>query len=92
MEVAPMRRKASVSWRDVDKRMRRAAELRQQGLSLRKIADQLAVTHTTVKRDLERWEASQVDRLLEHLGGTYEGSSSRMFRPNVPDPTDRRMQ
>jgi len=30
--------------RDVDRRMRRAVELRQQGLSLRKIADQLAVT------------------------------------------------
>jgi transposase len=87
-----MRRKASVSWRDVDKRMRRAVELRKQGLSLRKIADHLVVTHTTVKRDLERWEATQIDQLLEHLGGTYAADEGRMFQSNVPDPNDRRMQ
>lgn len=84
-----MRRKASVSWRDVDKRMRRAAQLRQQGLSLRKIADQLAVHHSTIAADLARWEAENVDRLLSDIGVGYEPETSRIRQP---DPTDRRMQ
>lgn len=85
-----MRRKTA--WRDTDKRMRRAAELRQQGLSLRKIADLLAVTHTTVKRDLGRWESVEIDQLLEHLGGTYAPREGLMFQSDVPDPDDRRMR
>jgi len=91
-----MRRKASVSWRDVDKRMRRAAQLRQQGMSLRKIADQLAVTKSTIERDLARWEAAEVDRLLSHMAVPYDGSEAGMGQrngtPKTPDPADRRMQ
>ena len=87
-----MRRKASDSWRDVDKRMRRAVQLRQQGLSLRKIADQLAVDKRTIQRDLERWEAAEVDRLLGHMGGAYEPSGEVKPQRNAPDLTDRRMQ
>lgn len=87
-----MRRKASVSWRDTDKRMRRAAQLRQQGMSLRKIGDQLAVDKRTIQRDLERWEAAEVNRLLGRMGGAYESPGGVMPHPKAPDPTDRRMQ
>lgn len=37
-------------------RMRRAVELRAAGLSLRKIAERLAVDEGTVRNDLKRWE------------------------------------
>jgi IS30 family transposase len=85
-----MRRKASDSWRDVDRRMRRAVQLRQQGLSLRKIADQMAVHHSTIAADLARWEAENVDRLLSDIGVGY--GSEKTSRIRQPDPTDRRMQ
>ena len=91
-----MRRKASDSWRDTDKRMRRAAQLRQQGLSLRKIADQLAVTKSTIERDLARWEATQVDEFLSHMTVPFDlsetGMGQRSGTPKTPDPNDRRMQ
>jgi len=85
-----------VSWRDTDKRMRRAAELRQAGLSLRQIADHLAVSHPTILRDLSRWEAEQIEQLLVHTPGTYEAEEGRMYHrdvpPKAPNPSDRRMQ
>lgn len=91
-----MRRKASVSWRDTDRRMRRAAQLRQQGLSLRKIADQLAVTKSTIERDLARWEAAEIDRLLSHMAVPYGPSGAGKGQRNGTDlkinPDDRRMQ
>lgn len=42
-------------WKDPDKRMYRAAELRQQGWSLRRIAEELAVGVATIHRDLARY-------------------------------------
>jgi IS30 family transposase len=66
-----MRRKAEVSWRDVDKRMRRAVKLRRDGLSLRQIADRLAVTKSTIERDLARYERAEVDQLLSHIAVPY---------------------
>ena len=91
-----MRRKAALSWRDTDKRMRRAVELRQAGFSLRKIADQLAVTKSTIERDLKRWEAAEVDQLLSHLTVPYDDAGPGMGQPNgTPfkiSPLDRRMQ
>lgn len=48
--------KKSARWRDKDRRMARAAELRAMGFSLRRIADRLAVSVGTVHSDLARWE------------------------------------
>lgn len=91
-----MRRKASVSWRDTDKRMRRAVQLRQQGLSLRQIAIQLAVTEPTIRRDLARWEGQEVDEWLRHFDASYERGGTAMTQANDAarkiNPDDRRMQ
>lgn len=46
-------------YRDRDKRMARAAVLRSQGLSLRKIAAELRVDEKTVRLDLQRWETER---------------------------------
>ena len=72
--------------------MRRAAELRLGGLSLRQIGTQLGVDKRTIQRDLERWEAAEIDRLLGHIGGAYDGDDGHMPQSNAPDSTDRRMQ
>ena len=80
-----MRRKADVSWRDTDKRMRMAVKLRQQGLSLRKIADRLVVDKRTIQRDLARWEAAEVDRFLGHFTGAYVALEPRMPHSYAPD-------
>jgi IS30 family transposase len=81
--------KRKTAWKDTGKRMRRAAELRQQGMSLRRIGNLLAVHHSTIAADLERWEAENVDRLLSDLGVGYEPETSPIRQT---DPTDRRMQ
>jgi IS30 family transposase len=47
-------RKGRPQWRDKDKRMARAVALRAQGLSLRQIAEKLAVSAPTAMRDLRR--------------------------------------
>ena len=39
-----------------DRRMARAVELRGEGLSLRQIAERLACSYMTAKRDLDRWD------------------------------------
>ena len=46
-------------WRNPDKRMARAVALRQQGWSLRRIGDELAVTEATIRRDLARYSREQ---------------------------------
>ncbi len=58
--------------RNPDRRMAAAVRLRVAGMSLRQIASELAVTHTTVRRDLARWdhEHPNVVPLLEHSAGT----------------------
>jgi orotate phosphoribosyltransferase-like protein len=43
-------------WRNPDKRMARAVELRAQGWSLRRIGAELAVSEGTIRLDLARWE------------------------------------
>lgn len=53
------------------KRRARAAELRDEGLSLRQIAERLSCTHTTVRRDLAQWDAANKNVVrLEHSAGT----------------------
>lgn len=46
-------------WRNPDKRMARAVELRAQGWSLRRIGTELAVSEGTVRNDLARWGRQQ---------------------------------
>jgi orotate phosphoribosyltransferase-like protein len=46
-------------WKNPDKRMARAAELRAQGWSLRRIGTELAVSEATIRNDLARWEGQQ---------------------------------
>jgi len=46
-------------WRNPDKRMARAVELRAQGWSLRRIGTELAVTEVTIRRDLARYAQEQ---------------------------------
>lgn len=43
-------------WKNPDKRMTRAVELRAQGWSLRRIGTELAVSEGTIRLDLARWE------------------------------------
>jgi hypothetical protein len=54
--VRTYKRKRPRQWRDKDKRMVAAVRLRTQGLSLRQIAKELAVSEGTVRNDLARWE------------------------------------
>jgi transposase len=50
--------------------MREAVKLRGTGLSLRQIGDRLAVSRTTVQRDLARFEQESVNNLLSSLSHT----------------------
>lgn len=65
---------------DPAKRTEAAVRMRATGWTLRKIADQLGVTHTTIRRDLTKWEQQNVEHLLEHLGDP----DTAMFRRDVP--------
>lgn len=65
---------------DPAKRTEAAVRMRQSGWTLRRIAGFLGVTHTTVRRDLARWEQENVEHLLEHLGDPATG----MFQRDVP--------
>ena len=49
------KRKRPSQWRDKDKRMTLAVQMRAQGMSLREIAKELAVSYQTVANDLGRW-------------------------------------
>jgi len=46
-------------WKDPDKRMRRAVDMRRQGWSLRRIGAELAVSEGTIRNDLARWVHQQ---------------------------------
>lgn len=48
-------------WRDKNKRMAKAVELRDRGLSLRQIAARLVVSEGTIRNDLKRWQAARVN-------------------------------
>jgi lambda repressor-like predicted transcriptional regulator len=50
------KRKRPRQWRDKDKRMRAAARMRGEGMSLRQIGRELAVSEGTIRNDLARWE------------------------------------
>lgn len=51
-----------------DARMKRAARLRDEGMSLRQIAAEQEVSHETVRRDLARWDdLNAPDASVSHL-------------------------
>lgn len=58
------KRKHASQWRDKDKRMTLAVQMRGQGMSLREIAKELAVDEKTVRNDLARWEQSRPNVVL----------------------------
>lgn len=51
-------------WKNPDKRMALAVELRREGWSLRRIGQELSVSEFTIRRDLGRWEQQEVEKLL----------------------------
>jgi transposase len=81
-----------------DRRMARAAELRAGGLSLRQIAERLACSEITVRRDLARWEREHKNVTpLRHFpatfsppGGTNVAPECRSEPTNVIAISDRR--
>jgi len=67
--VRTYKRKRPRQWRDKNKRMAAAVQMRDGGLSLREIGRKLAVDERTVRRDLDRWEgisATNVVPLVRH--------------------------
>lgn len=77
-------------WRNPDKRMERAVELRGQGWSLRRIGTELAVTEVTIRRDLarfarEREAAAPVRPQLRVVAST---ATSQRHQPATSAPND----
>lgn len=52
--VRQYKRKGKTPWRNKDKRMAAAVRKRGEGKSLREIAEELAVSYETIRRDLAR--------------------------------------
>ena len=81
-----------------DKRMARVAELRAEGLSLRQIAERLACSYMTAKRDLDRWDREHANVVpLSHPpvtksphGGQFVTPECDSADPNVISLSDRR--
>lgn len=77
-------------WRNPDKRMIRAVELRAQGWSLRRIGTELAVTEATIRRDLARYGQEQEKaefarpqlRVVRHLPASSDPDDARECRTN----------
>lgn len=46
-------------WKNPDRRMAMAVEMRRRGMSLRQIGTELAVSEGTIRNDLTRWESQQ---------------------------------
>lgn len=57
-------RKRPAQWRDKNKRMAAAVRLRADGMSLREIAKELAVSYQTIANDLARWERQRPNVVL----------------------------
>lgn len=64
-------------WRNPDKRMAQAVELRGKGWSLRRIGTELAVSEGTIRNDLARWQREK-DVLLDELEGIAKGNVVRL--------------
>ena len=77
------RRKHVPQWRDKDKRMTLAVQMRGGGMSLREIAKELAVGHQTVIRDLRRWEESGGAGVV-HFPGPSRPAGGNLDHPDGP--------
>lgn len=81
-----------------DKRMAAAVQLREEGLSLRQIADRLACSHDTVWRDLARWDAAHATNVSDlpvrksPHGGHFLTAESDSDPSNIVSMSDRRKQ
>lgn len=64
-------------WRNPDKRMAEAVDLRRRGWSLRRIGTELAVSEVTIRRDLARWEREQFDALVELNDMRHDAATCR---------------
>lgn len=77
-------------WRNPDKRMIRAVELRAQGWSLRRIGTELAVGEATIRRDLARYSQKQEAsaptrpqlRVVRHLAAPSAPNDASKWRSN----------
>lgn len=65
-------------WKNPDKRMQLAVELRQRGYSLRRIGTELAVDEKTIRNDLVRWERAEIELLLRNSAADFRSNSARI--------------
>jgi hypothetical protein len=78
------KRKRPRQWRDKDKRMCAAVRLRAEGMSLRQIGRELAVSEITVRRDLARWAAERPNVIpLRHPAATSHPTGGNMSHSDV---------
>lgn len=80
-------------WKNPDKRMAEAVDLRRRGWSLRKIGTELAVSEITIRRDLARWDREQFDALAElddlrHVAATFRSDVASECRSDVAAKED----
>lgn len=75
-------------WRNPDKRMARAVELRALGWSLRRIGVELAVDEKTIRNDLARWNRERAAeepvrpqlRIVRNQAAEFRPDSASDFR------------
>jgi transposase len=79
--------------RNPDRRMAAAVRLRAQGMSLRQIASELAVSYMTVSRDLSRWEAERPNVVpLSHLPVTNSPRRGQEVTPECDSESNNVIQ
>ena len=82
------RRKGPRPWRDKDRRMILAVRLRGEGMSLRQIGRELAVSEGTVRNDLARWQrtSSNVVPLVRKTGAQTRPAGGEITHPDFAPP------
>jgi IS30 family transposase len=77
-------------WKNPDKRMAQAVELRARGWSLRRIGTQLAVSQTTIQRDLARFALERKTDKPQLRIVTSASHPAVTLRPNVTAGCDKK--